>query len=54
MKVFGVASEKRFEGAPDIPSLAEQGYPVGLEGPGSKLFLEDAQLLAQSRMRNAR
>jgi tripartite-type tricarboxylate transporter receptor subunit TctC len=31
MKIFGVASDKRFEGAPEIPSLAEQGYPVGLE-----------------------
>ncbi|VTU37624.1 Argininosuccinate lyase [Variovorax sp. PBS-H4] len=31
VKVFGVASDKRFEGAPDIPSLAEQGFPIGLE-----------------------
>jgi tripartite-type tricarboxylate transporter receptor subunit TctC len=31
MKIFGVASAHRFEGAPDIPSLAEQGFPVGLE-----------------------
>lgn len=31
LKIFGVASDKRFEGAPDVPSLAEQGYPVGLE-----------------------
>jgi tripartite-type tricarboxylate transporter receptor subunit TctC len=30
IKIFGVASDNRFEGAPDIPSLAEQGYPVGL------------------------
>ena len=31
MKIFGVASDNRFEGAPDIPSLAEQGYPIGLK-----------------------
>lgn len=31
VKIFGVASAQRFEGAPDVPSLAEQGYPVGLE-----------------------
>lgn len=31
VKVFGVASDKRFEGAPDVPSLAEQGFPIGLE-----------------------
>ncbi|MES3004066.1 MAG: tripartite tricarboxylate transporter substrate binding protein [Pseudomonadota bacterium] len=31
LKIFGVASEKRFEGAPDVPSLAEQGFPIGLE-----------------------
>ncbi len=31
VKLFGVASAQRFEGAPDIPSLAEQGFPIGLE-----------------------
>jgi len=31
MKLLGVASATRFEGAPDVPSLAEQGYPIGLE-----------------------
>ena len=31
MKLLGVASDARFEGAPDIPSLSEQGYPIGLE-----------------------
>ncbi|VTU45953.1 Argininosuccinate lyase (plasmid) [Variovorax sp. SRS16] len=31
MKILGVASATRFAGAPDIPSLAEQGYPIGLD-----------------------
>lgn len=31
MKLLGVASDQRFEGAADVPSLSEQGYPIGLE-----------------------
>jgi tripartite-type tricarboxylate transporter receptor subunit TctC len=31
LKIFGLVSDKRFEGAPDIPTLTEQGYPIDLD-----------------------
>jgi tripartite-type tricarboxylate transporter receptor subunit TctC len=31
LKILGIASSERFDGAPEIPTLAEQGFPVGVD-----------------------